>query len=236
MIVGSGLIANAFSKQFANHPAYWIYAAGVSNSQCVDADSFARERLQLTDALQSSQSADAFIYFSTCSVYDPLALHSAYVQHKLEMERLVLSHARYLIARLPQVAGRTNNPNTLLNHLYSKICNDDHITSWRHASRNIIDVDDVALILTEILSDPSARQLLVNIANPRSCTVMEIISAMEHAIGKRALTSEKDAGSRYEIDTTYISPIAKKLGIAFGHDYLVTVINKYYRKPEQALC
>lgn len=236
MIIGAGLIANAFSRLFADHPAYWIYAAGVSNSQCLDAEAFARERLQLTAALQSGKSAEAFIYFSTCSVYDPLALNSAYVLHKLEMERLVLSHARYLIARLPQVAGRTNNPNTLLNHLYSKICSGGHITSWRHASRNIIDVDDVALILTAILSDPSARQLLVNIANPRSCTVMEIISAMEHAIGRRALTSEKDAGSRYEIDTTYISPIAEKFGIAFGDDYLAAVIKKYYQKPEENLC
>jgi nucleoside-diphosphate-sugar epimerase len=107
MIIGSGLIANSFFHAFAKHDEICIYAAGVSNSNCTNAQEFERERKRVVQALQQTMHVDAFVYFGTCSVYDPEALNTPYVQHKLAMEKLVQSHPRTLILRLPQVVGET---------------------------------------------------------------------------------------------------------------------------------
>ena len=88
MIVGSGLLARAFAARFSDDRAVWIYAAGVSNSGCRDPQEFERERARLRTALDDCVPAEAFVYFSTCSVYDPASLDSDYVQHKLRRDAL----------------------------------------------------------------------------------------------------------------------------------------------------
>ena len=87
MIIGSGLLARAFTPAFLNRDEVCIYAAGVSNSNCTDAREFEREHQRLGDALQQSKDLDAFVYFGSCSVFDPHAQKTPYVQHKLMMER-----------------------------------------------------------------------------------------------------------------------------------------------------
>lgn len=207
-----------------------IYAAGVSNSACKDVSEFARERLRLETALQQAQQLDAFVYFGTCSVGDPEAQHTAYVQHKLAMEQLAATHPRYLILRLPQVAGITPNPHTLLNYLYAHIARSEAFRLWRKAKRNIIDVDDVASIAIQLIEDPAARRLTVNIANSSSDTMPDIVTAMEHVVGKRAIYEAVDRGSEYAIDTRAILPLLDKAGVKFGDDYLERIIGKYYAK------
>jgi nucleoside-diphosphate-sugar epimerase len=119
VIIGSGLLARAFPDSFFAREDVCIYAAGVSNSACTNPNEFMRERQRLEGALRQSENVDAFVYFGTCSVADPDALNTPYVQHKLAMEQMVASHANNLILRLPQVAGKTSNPHTLLNFLYA---------------------------------------------------------------------------------------------------------------------
>lgn len=143
-----------------------IYAAGVSNSGCIDASEFARERHRLADALQQANGVDVFVYFGTCSAIDPKARNTPYVQHKLAMEQLVSAHQSYLILRLPQVAGKTPNPHTLLNYLYARIARSEAFCLWRNALRNIIDVDDVAFIARQLIADTSVRNSTLNRVNP----------------------------------------------------------------------
>ena len=147
MIIGSGLLAHAFSSAFLQREDVCIYAAGVSNSSCTDAHEFARERQRLEDALRQAMHVDTFVYFGTCSVADPDSQNTPYVQHKLAMERLVQAHPQGLILRLPQVAGKTSNPHTLLNYLYARISRSEKFDLWSRAKRNIIDVAEVALRL-----------------------------------------------------------------------------------------
>ena len=72
MIIGSGLLAKAFTNKFSQRDDICIYAAGVSNSACSDEREFARERQLLNEALQTKAGeVDAFVYFGTCSVGDP---------------------------------------------------------------------------------------------------------------------------------------------------------------------
>ena len=230
MIIGSGLLARAFAASFSQRDDVCIYAAGVSNSSCTDTSEFDRERLRVENALHQAKSADAFVYFGTCSVGDPEALNTPYVQHKLAMEKLVSTHPRHLIFRLPQVAGFTPNPHTLLNYLYAKIARSEAFILWRNAKRNIIDVDDIAAISRQLIADNTSRNITLNIANPSNYSMGDIVKAMEKSVGKQAIYEVVERGAAYLIDTSAMLPVADKAGVIFDKDYLERVIEKYYGK------
>jgi nucleoside-diphosphate-sugar epimerase len=232
MIIGSGLIANSLFQPFAKHDEICIYAAGVSNSNCTNAQEFERERKRVVQALQQTKHVDAFVYFGTCSVYDPEALNTPYVQHKLAMEKLVQSHPRNLILRLPQVVGETPNPHTLLNYLFARIARSESFTLWSKARRNIIDVNDVAAIARQLVIDNSARNVTLNIANTTSYRVTDIVAALERLVGKNAVYTAIDRGSEYPIDVSAIVPFLGPAGVMFGNDYLENLIHRYYEKTE----
>lgn len=230
MIIGSGLLAQAFIPAFAHHNDVCIYAAGVSNSQCTDAREFFRERQRLSEGLQQAKDVNAFVYFGTCSVVDPEAQNTPYVQHKLAMEQLAATHPHYLILRLPQVAGVTPNPHTLLNYLYAKIARSEAFTLWKNAKRNIIDVDDIAAIVGHLISDKTARNITINIANPTNYALADIVKTMERVVGKHAIYDVIERGSEYRIDTTFMLNVINQTPVKFGDHYLERVINKYYGK------
>lgn len=228
MIIGSGLLAKAFTVRLPPKADWWIYAAGVSNSGCNDRDEFMREHARLSDAIRAGAHADAFVYFSTCSVMDPNARNSTYVRHKLDMERLTSGHPRFIVVSLPQIAGTTSNPHTLLNYLYARVSRSEKFVIWKNATRNIIDVDDVSSIVFQVLKDSRMRRLAINVANPISHPIAEIVAMMERTTGKAAITEEIDAGAAYAIDTSRIRPIAAKLGLSFDSAYVSRAMQKYY--------
>lgn len=231
MIVGSGLLAQAFSGRSQALEDACIYAAGVSNSGCTDPREFEREHARLSAALLERPQAGAFVYFSTCSVGDPEARQTPYVVHKLAMEALVARHPNHLILRLPQVAGTTTNPHTLLNFLHSRIVRSEAFSVWRNAYRNILDVDDAAEIACELIADPAIRGTSMNIACATSYPMPEIVAAMERAVGKRAIHDTLDRGCHYRID---VEPLLRALpgkDLDFGGDYLNRITRKYYERP-----
>jgi nucleoside-diphosphate-sugar epimerase len=228
MIVGSGLLAQAFLGDYAEAPDVWIYAAGVSNSACTDPTEFARERARLEKALEESRDSEAFVYFSTCSIDDASAANSQYVRHKVAMEARVAEHGRHLIARLPQVAGRTPNPHTLLNYLYARIARSEQFVAWTRATRNVIDVSDVASTVSRLIESADARRVTVNVANPKSVAVAEIVAALEAVVGKPAVVQWIDAGSDYRIDVGSVMPTYRELKLDFDENYLYRVTEKYY--------
>jgi nucleoside-diphosphate-sugar epimerase len=230
MIIGSGLLAHAFSRAFLARDDVCIYAAGVSNSSCTDAHEFARERQRLEDALRHATRVDAFVYFGTCSVADLDARNTLYVQHKLAMEQRACTHPQNLILRLPQVAGRTPNPHTLLNFLYARIARSESFNLWSKAKRNIIDVDDAAAIAQRLIANNSMRNTTVNIANVVNYSMADIVSAMECVTGKRAVYEVVERGSDYFIDTSIILPVLEEADVKFGNDYLENTISRYYEK------
>lgn len=229
MIIGSGLLAQAFSRDFLQREDVCIYAAGVSNSSCADVSEFVRESKRVKAALQQALHADTFVYFGTCSASDPEILNTPYVQHKLAMEQIVREHHGNLILRLPQVAGKTPNPHTLLNFLYARISRSETFNLWCNAKRNIIDVDDVAAIAYQLIANNSARNFTYNIANLINYPMVEIVSAIEHVVGKRAIYEVVERGSECFIDTNAILPILANVGIKFGNDYLDKTLVKYYK-------
>lgn len=228
MIIGTGLLANSFAARYSLADGCCVYAAGVSNSTCNDEREFERERSRLIEALDAWAGAGAFAYFGTCSVDDAEVRHTPYVQHKLAMEHLVQQHPNYLIMRLPQVAGHTPNPHTLLNFLYSRVARSEAFSVWRNAYRNIIDVDDVAELGSSLIENPSVRRITLNLANPTSYSMPEIVHAIEQVVGKQAIYDILDRGHRYDIDVSTMLRLTEGSGTDMSGDYLGRTLRKYY--------
>ncbi len=227
MIIGSGLMARAFAPVYSTGRETWIYAAGVSNSSCADEREFARERRRLEAALADAGPDPTVVYFGTCSALDPELAESAYVRHKLAMESIVRARRRHLILRLPQVAGRSSNPHTLLNYLHSRVARSERFVVWKHARRHVVDVADVvALARSRLDAGPVAD--IMHIAPEPSHPVTEIVAAFEKLTGKRALYDEVDRGSAFVVDAAPIARLTAAAGVDFGGDYLYRTLRRYY--------
>lgn len=227
MVVGSGLIARAFAPLADGNDRLCVYAYGVSNSSCTDSKQFIREAIALKESLDREKDA-IFLYFGTCSVGDPEMQYSPYVQHKLRMEALVVEHDKGIIVRLPQVVGFSRNTSTLLNFLASNIIRGTQFDLWINARRNLIDISDVVAIVEKMLLDTSFNARVVNIANPFSYHMPEIVSTMEKVLGRKAVYRPIDRGSSYEIDTSPTKSWSDAAGVRFDTDYLAKIIIRYY--------
>ncbi len=227
VIVGSGVIARAFRSRIADLPGVCVYAAGVSNSGCTDAREFDREHERLSATMTQLEPHRLLVYFSTCSINDSSAQNSAYVLHKRSMEQLVAQRSRHLILRLPQLAGRTPNPHTLLNYLHARIVRSERFQVFRHAERNVIDVDDVARIVVELVREGACAET-INVACTRNVAIVDIVRCFEDVVGHRALFDIIDAGAGYAIDTSRIQAALTRCGVSFSADYLRWTLEKYY--------
>lgn len=224
MIVGSGLVARAFAPRYADDNSTVIFASGVSNSNEIDPAAFERERAMLTKHLANGD--QRLVYFGSCNVLNANE-HSAYFRHKRAMETLVIESGRGTVLRLPQVVGRTLNPNTLTNFLRDCILQEQQLTLWTRAQRNLIDIDDVAAIATHIL-DAGNVPPVVAIASPWSLPMSRIVDLFEQVLNRRAHRVLVDRGEAMVIDSTMSEQIARAIGIDFGPDYPLHVIQKYY--------
>ena len=211
MIVGSGVVASCLDDR----PGVILYAAGVSNSRCEDADEFKRDRDRLIDNLDRR---GLFVYFSTCAAGD-----STYVTHKRELEQLVKDRGDYLICRLPIVAGKTTNPHTLLNYLHSRIARSERFDLIPEARRNIIDTTDIGSIVKWLLKT-GAENETVNVAAPMDYSMRQIVTAFEDLTGKRAYTREHPGSPDLLIDVSRI----KAAPMCWSGDYLGDVLRRYY--------
>lgn len=227
MVIGNGMIAKRFSR-FANDASRLVFASGVSNSSNTNEQAFKRESDLLLQEISKHPDATV-VYFSTCSIYDPSLQGSAYVLHKLKMEDLVKSVASsYIIFRVSNPVGFTNNHHTLINYFTEHISNGDPFTIWQYASRNLIDIDDMAGICEAIMMNPDSLNKTINIANPVNYPVQQIVEAIEEHFGLKGNYQLVEKGNSPLIDTTGIQPLYSKLHIDFGNDYLQRLLKKYY--------
>jgi nucleoside-diphosphate-sugar epimerase len=230
MIIGSGFIANSFMHLYQNDASVCIFASGTSNSSNTNTDDFKREYLLIEKILNNNHSELKLVYFSTCSVLNQnISEITPYIQHKIDMEKLVSTRPNYLIIRLPNIAGRSLNQNTLLNFLFSKIKHQEIFDLWLDAYRNIIDIDDVVKLSRQVIESSSFENTSINIANPNNYQISEIVKEMEALIGKSAIYKDIKKGSKYEIDIQPIRPLITSLKIDFGPNYLGSTLLKYYK-------
>lgn len=225
MIVGNGLLASAFSPEWVSTHNAVLFASGVSNSHESQPEAFQREADLLSSHLE--RCSGAFIYFSTCSISDPDRAASFYAKHKLAMERRVAQHPEHLILRLPQVVGRTSNPNTLTNFLVDKLKSGQVIPIWTHALRCLVDVEHVAAVTKSLIVSGSEHRTY-EIAPPETITMSLLVDLLEELLGVQALRSNVEKGGGAIPDPSLMQELAPKLGIDINPGYIIRLLQKYY--------
>jgi|TARA_B100002003_G_C14042137_1_gene502140 nucleoside-diphosphate-sugar epimerase len=232
MIIGSGFIA----KNFENYNDdlerlnICLYAAGISNSQTQDKNLLDKEKNKFIEFLKKFNQKKKLIYISTCSINDPSRNKNPYVLNKLYIEDLVQKNIKnFLIMRLPEVVGKNENKVTLINFLNNKIKNGEKFEIWSKAKRNIIDIDDAILLTINLLENKNLNNTIINVANPKSYFVTEIVKNFEKLNNVEANYNLVDRGQdNWHLDTNKVLEMSKKIKINFNENYLYKLLKKYY--------
>ncbi len=192
-VIGRGLLAKAFTSAGATRADAIICASGVSDSQCSDTSAFLRERMLLGHLARRARVEKAvLVYFSAAPVYGQVAglrVESAeptpdtpYGHHKLECETLVGdSGARYLVLRLPNVVGPGGHTRQLIPALVAQALNGS-IATRIDATRDLLDVDDLVLIVAALLGRGVCNTIL-NVASGISTPVPRLVEMIADIIG-----------------------------------------------------
>ncbi len=227
MVVGNGMIGKRFAS-YQNNDAFAIFASGVSNSKSNNDDAYRREKELLQSVIQQ-HAGKILVYFSTCSIYDPDEQKSKYVLHKRELEELIKKNCKqFQIFRVSNLVGKSDNPNTVLNFFIHHIRNNINFDVWSNASRNLLDIDDMYRIVDHILQHPLYLNDSINIANPLTYNVNEIVSTIEALWNIKANYIPIEKGSKFAINIDAILPVIQQLNIRFENDYLINLLKKYY--------
>lgn len=232
MIIGNGLLANAFRPHYENNNGVCIFASGVSNSNCTDIVQYKTESLLLEKTLNNLSEDMVFVYFSTCSLYETGSTLSTYKEHKRSMEKFVLNRSKGRVFRLPQIAGNTRNKNTLLNYLAVELVKGKTIKIWKNAKRNIIDVVDVVDLVCTFIEKKIDANLPINIANPQNTSVKEIVEIMSNILEVVPNVDFIDAGSDCDIPISKMIEVLPRTSVKFNDDYLQKILYKYYRRSQ----
>lgn len=227
MIVGSGLLANAFSS-FRSIDDMVIFASGVSNSTSTDRNQYDRE-VELLRKYINRQAK--LIYFSTVSVFDPSLSNTEYIKHKRAIEDFIQTECRcYQIYRLPIVVGRSQNPNTLTNFLFQKIINRSDLLVYTGACRYLMDIDDVVEYLTPLIHNNQHDHTTMNIHLDNRLPVPVIIEVFEQVLQSQAVKKRIDAGSCYDVDARIFLDTIHGTTTTDALEYLNHLLHKYYTR------
>ena len=224
------MMANRFAADYSNNNDVLIFASGVSNSSEKNRDAFEREESLLKECMDK-YAYKTFVYFGTCSIFDPSLAQSPYIFHKLKMEELIKSNlSRYLICRTSNIVGKKGNPNTLINFLVNKIEKQEEFELWANSFRNILDIDDLFEAIHSMLCDPLTEQkTIANISHPHFYSTLEIVSMIENHLQKKAIYKTVIKGSWYTIpETTYLRKFFPDTIFQPKEKYLSKLLAKYH--------
>ena len=221
------MVATRFGS-YKRNDDFIIFASGVSNSKNTDQAAYEREMKLLTQTIEANREK-TLVYFSTCSIYDPGEADSHYILHKRKTEEYIRENApHFYIFRVSNLVGKSGNQNTVLNFFYFHMKNKINFDLWNNSTRNLIDTDDMFAITNYILKEKIYSNQIINMANPNSYNVKDIITALEETLNQKANYISIPKGSRFSIDISLILPVIRKLNIQFGDSYLNNLIKKYY--------
>lgn len=225
MIVGNGLMANAF-RRINNRDDAVIIASGVSNSTEVLESEFLRE-LHLIQKCISENQGKVIVYFSSSALVEEDILSVPYYRHKMEMEKIIKKYGQYVILRLPQIIGKTSNPNTILNFFKQNILEGSMLNIQKDAYRYFVDVDDVVLFVNYLL-DLKARNIFMDFANPYRYSAESILLAIADSIAKHPLYKLVSGGVAYELDFCMMNSIISdgEIDYGFGEKYFYEKLKK----------
>ena len=186
-IFGNGFIAKNLKK--LNLPnKFFIYAAGVSNSNIKQNKFYLREIKQFNIIKKKINSEKIFVYISSLSVENKSLKHDKYVKNKLIIESIIKKEVKnYIIIRLPQVVGKNRNKYTITNFIYNTVKEGKKFYLWENSKRNLIDIDDVSKIIKKYLLDKPKINSVINIFNPNSITVKDLLKIFSKILSKKII-------------------------------------------------
>ena len=230
-IIGSGFIAKNFLKidKFIKKSNYLIYCAGISNSKIFSKFELKRE-LKTFNKFTERNYKRKLIYISTADIKNNLKKKDLYIKNKILIEKIIKKKFKeYIIIRLPQIIGYSNNKNTLINYFYNNIKKNKKIIINVGVKRNILDIEDVTKVLKLILSDNNSYNRVVTLSNKYSVNPIEIVNIFEKKLNKKAkITFVKTNKQKWLIKNTNSLKLFNKAKVRFDKDYLLKKINKYY--------
>jgi nucleoside-diphosphate-sugar epimerase len=226
MIIGNGLIANAF-EEYRNDSSLLIFASGVSKSNEIDKNKFLRERACLKEAVISGLRV---VYFSSYSANQPFEYYSPYLNHKIQMEDLVKESRSYLIFRVPQIVGRSKNPSLLLNFLWERIKSQEHFVLWGNCYRSIVDVEDLCKLVTHTikLKNSTYNNKIISFCNPFTIDIEAIVGIIERICGTKATYTIESRIEEIIYSNLSCEDLISNSGIFFDETYNLNLIKKYY--------
>jgi UDP-2-acetamido-2,6-beta-L-arabino-hexul-4-ose reductase len=228
MIVGFGLIGSSLMS--VDYSGVTVFASGVSNSQETNQGSFSRERELLKRHLSQPRESH-LIYISTCSVHDSLQNASPYIEHKKEMEKLVLSEPRTSIVRLPNVVGPNGNKRNLVNYLVGAITSGERVFVQELAKRYLLGVDEMRALIHAYISQGPEEGAIVEFAPPFSTPVLELVAQIEQILDLEANVEIAGGGSSYPIDFGSTAHFSKAIGLEFPENYTNLILKKWILNP-----
>ena len=227
MLIGNGVIANRFCD-YALKSNYLIFAGSINDFAINDDAAFQNEEAALQLALADNPDVP-FIYFSSCSILDPEVGETPYVLHKIRMEKLLQSQAKFfLIFRLPEVVGLSGDESNLVNVLVDAISNKKPFEISAKAQKNLIDIDNVHTIADEIIKSNKYSNSIINIASTQKTSIYALIQNIEQFLGLKARFDKVEKGSDMDLDISEIQPLLSMLNINFDENYIPRALEKYF--------
>tara|TARA_X000000950_G_scaffold51775_1_gene61250 strand:+ start:4366 stop:5064 length:699 start_codon:yes stop_codon:yes gene_type:complete len=230
-IFGNGFIAKNL-KKIRLPEKFFIYAAGVSNSNIKQKKVYNREINQFKKIIKKINPRKILIYISSLSVENKSLQKDKYVRNKLIIEKIIKNEVpKYIIIRLPQVVGKNHNKHTLTNFIYNTFKKGKNFYLWKNSKRNLIDIDDVVKILRAYLLNSPKINSTINIFNPKSISVRNIIKIFSEISLKKITIKElkmenkninlKSLTKKTLLPKKYFKNINNNL-------YIKKILNKYY--------
>jgi hypothetical protein len=226
LIVGDGLIGLALAQ--TNHNNVVVFASGVSSSTERDPRKFVREEQLLLDKL--GEATTPMYYVSTCSIFDNSLLGSPYINHKKNMEEIVLSRENGFVIRLPNIVGSGGNSSNLVNYVADSIRNHIKMKIQREATRYILGVDEMRILIQELIAHGSEAKKVTSFVPPRHKRVTEIIEVIESILEENAVMELVDEGTSYSVDFNDTKFYANRAKLNFGPQYYEETLAKWCKK------
>ncbi|AFJ02319.1 NDP-hexose 4-ketoreductase UrdR [Methylophaga frappieri] len=227
-VIGNGMMANAASALYSTYPVT-VFASGVSNSRARAKSAYQRE----IDLLQKSMSdMSLLVYFSSFLAADG---QSHYAVHKRYIEDLIKQNAAsYIILRLPQVVGITNN-DTLINYLVRTIARKEHLVIQTQAYRSLIDVEDVMRVLQQLINKKHSN-ITLPVGPCQPISVLDIVKMIETRVASNPSLVLSQAGNTQKADLTYLRQILGDNDPIFAEEYQCAVLEKYVMTLFELAC
>lgn len=223
MVVGSGMLASELKKhRWPSRCA--VLAFGVSNSNEMDTNEFEREWVRVNEYLQR-ECIENIVYFSSSNVYHHAI--TPYARHKLIIERAIESSGkRFHVFRLPQVVGAVVNT-TLVSFLVQKIIKDEIVTVYREAKRNLIGVDDVAYLVSNIVCNGIGVNTFQDIVSRKNVSAEDIVLEIARILRREAKVQYVDGGATVNMSCDFLEKYYPSHKVVNDEAYWLGVLRKY---------